>query len=102
MKKEKDNKKGLNPLLTIAAGFAVAGIYNYVKGNGIFNKRRFKNQHDAISRYVDAHYPDSFYSPIQATSDGWITVISTPDGQQISLSITKCENIYIFKETPIP
>ncbi len=95
-------KKGINPLLTVAAGLAVAGIYNYVKGNGVFNKRRFKNQHDAVSRYVDAHYPDSFYSPIQAVSDGWITVITTPDKRQISLSVTKCENnVYVFKETPI-
>ena len=95
-------KKGINPFLTVAAGLAVAGIYNYVKGNGVFNKRRFKNQHDAVSRYVDAHYPDAFYSPIQSVDGGWITVITTREKKQISLSVTKCENnIYVFKETQI-
>lgn len=95
-------KKKINPFLTLAASVTAVGIYNYVKGNGVFNKSRFKNQHDAVSRYVDSHYPDSFYSPITATETGWITVITTQDRKRIALSLTKCENnVYVFEETPI-
>lgn len=95
-------KKKLNPLLTLTVTAAAAGLYNYIKGNGIFNKSRFKNQHDAVSRYVEAHYPNAFYSPIISTDTGWLTVITTKDDKRISLSITKCENsVYVFKETPI-
>ena len=65
----------------------------------MFNRSRFKDQHDAVSRYVDAHYPGAVYSPIHATDNGWITVITTRDNTMISLFVTKCEdNVYIFKE----
>lgn len=96
-----DKKKKISPLLTVAASLAAAGIYNYVKGNGIFNKPRFKNEHDAVSRYVNSHYPDSFYSPITTTEKGWMTVITTTENKKIVLSLTKCENnVYVFEETP--
>lgn len=86
----------------LAAGAAATGAYHYLKGNGIFNKTRFKSQHEAIARYLEAHYPGAVYSPIKTEDDGWITIITTPDNNRISLSITKCEdNIYIFKETPL-
>ena len=41
------------------ASLAAAGIYGAVTGKGIFNKVRFKNQHDAIARYVNSHYPNA-------------------------------------------
>ena len=95
-------KKKISPLLTVAASLAAAGVYNYVKGNGIFNKSRFKNEHDAVSRYVDSHYPNGFYSPITVTDKSWMTVITTNENKKIVLSLTKLENnVYIFNETPI-
>ena len=95
-------KKKKYGLLTVMAGPAVTGVYNYVKGNGVFNKSRFKDQHDAVARYVDAHYPGAFYSPIQAMDYGWITVITTSENKRISLTITKCDdNIFVFKEAII-
>lgn len=95
-------KKKRYGLITVMAGLAVTGIYNYVKGNGIFNKSRFKDQHDAVSRYVEAHYPGAFYSPIQATENGWLTIITTQDNKNISLTITKCDdNIFVFKEETV-
>ena len=64
-------KKKRYGLLTFAAGLAITGVYNYVKGNGVFNRARFKNQHDAVSRYVDAHYPGAVYSlSMQQRTDG--------------------------------
>lgn len=94
-------KKKFNPLLTAVAGLAVAGVYNYVKGNGIFNKSRFKNEHDALARYVDAHYKNAFYSPIAQTDNGWVSVITTLEGKQISVTISKFDNTYVFKETEL-
>lgn len=95
-------KKKKFGLFAVLAGATAIGAYNYAKGNGIFNKRRFKSQHEAVTRYLDAHYPGAVYSPIKSEDDGWITIITTPDNKRISLSITRCEdNIYIFKETPL-
>ena len=89
-------------LFAALAGVTAAGAYNYVKGNGIFNKRRFKSQHEAVARYLEAHYPGAEYSPIKAEDEGWVTIITTADDAKIALSITRCEdNVYIFKETPI-
>ena len=92
-------KKKIHPLLTATSGLLAMGAYNYVKGNGIFNKTRFKNEHEALSRYVDAHYKKAFYSPIVAVPDGWTSVITTLDGKQIAVFISKFDNSYIFKET---
>lgn len=95
-------KKKRYGLLTFAAGLAITGVYNYVKGNGVFNRARFKDQHDAVARYVDAHYPGAFYSPIHATEAGWLTIITTQDNKSISLTITKCDdNLFVFKEEAI-
>ena len=92
-------KKKINPLLTAAAGVLAMGAYNYIKGNGVFNKTRFKNEHEALSRYIDAHYPKAFYSPIISVPDGWTSVIRTLDGKQIAVFISKFDNSYIFKES---
>ncbi len=96
------NRKNKKFLFTAAASLVSAGVYHYIKGTGIFNKYRFKNQHDAIARYVDAHYKGAYYSPINTIPNGWITVITTKDSNQITLTVTcSSDNMYIFKETPI-
>lgn len=89
-------KNGLIPILiTIGA----AGVYHAVKGKGIFNRPRFAKQHDAISKYVETHYPGGSYAPIQATQNGWATVITAPDGKQYNLYVGKTpDGIYVFKE----
>lgn len=93
------NKKILIPIMI---GAAAAGIYSAVKGKGIFNKRRFAREHDAVSRYIDSHYKGATYSEIQSVSGGWDTIITTPENKQIYLYITKTdEGVYLFHEENI-
>lgn len=79
---------------------AAAGIYGVVTGKGVFNKWRFKEQHDAIARYVKGHYPNAAYSPIASAGEGWSTVIIRPGRPKVFLYVTRSENgMYIFHET---
>ena len=95
------NKRRSN-LLPLLGAAAVAGIYGYVNGKGLFNKPRFKEQHEAISRYVDSHYPGAVYSPIEATENGYMTIISRPKQQKILLYAEKTpDGVYVFNESPI-
>ncbi len=81
---------------------AVAGVYSAVTGKGVFNKWRFKDQHNAVSRYVKGHYPNSVYTPITASGDGWATVILRPGYPKVFLYITRSDDgMYIFHETKI-
>lgn len=84
------------------ASLAAAGIYSAVTGKGIFNKVRFKNQHDAIARYVKSHYPNAAYSPVTAAGNGWTTVIRRMGKPKVFLYVTRSDNnVYIFNETDI-
>jgi hypothetical protein len=79
---------------------AAAGIYSAVKGKGPFNRLRFKEQHDSISRYVETHYPNALYSPISATANGYVTVIRRIGQPNIILYVTRDSmGNYIFSET---
>ena len=91
-------KKNAAILATVAA----AGIYSVVNGKGIFNKVRFREQHDAVSRYVKSHYPNAAYSPITAAGNGWTTTIRRVGKPRIFLYITRSsDNVYVFHETDI-
>ena len=91
-------KKNIAMLATVAA----AGIYSFANGKGIFNKVRFRDQHDSVSRYVKSHYPNAAYSPITAAGNGWTTVIRRVGKPRIFLYITRSnDNTYIFHETDI-
>ena len=35
---------------------AAAGIYSAITGKGLFNKPRFKEQHERVANYVETHY----------------------------------------------
>lgn len=78
---------------------AVATAYGAVTGKGVFNKWRFKDQHNAISRYVNGHYPNAVYTPITAAGGGWATVIIRLGRPKVFLYITRSDDgIYIFHE----
>jgi hypothetical protein len=88
-----------NKLLMLAA-IAAAGAYGAICGKGVFNKPRFREQHDAVSRYVQNRYPDATYSPIEATENGWATIIRRINQPQILLYVTRSnDGVYIFHET---
>lgn len=86
--------------VVLLATVAAAGVYSAINGKGIFNKVRFREQHDAISRYVDAHYKNAVYTPIEQAGDGWATVIIRQRKPKILLYVMRAENgMYIFNET---
>lgn len=81
---------------------AAAGIYSAITGRGPFNTARFKKQHERISHYVQTHYPEAVYSPIEATDKGWVTVIKRLGKPKIILYVTRdVEDNYIFTETEV-
>lgn len=89
-----------NPLKSpVFWGLAAAGAYHAIKGTGIFNRPRFAQQHDAISKYVETNYPNAAYSPIIQTQNGWATVITAPGGKQIPLYVSRTsDGVYVYKE----
>lgn len=91
------NKK---KLFTLTAVAATATLYSAVTGKGIFNRMRFKNEHDAIARYVESNYPGAVYSPVQKTEMGYAVVIRRPNrSSKIMLYAMPCEDgHYVFKE----
>ena len=86
--------------LLMLAGAAALGAYSFVEGKGPFNRLKFKDQHDAVSRYVEAHYPNALYSPIVETANGWTTSVRRFGMEPVILYITQSEDgMYIFSES---
>ncbi len=93
----KKNKK----MLAVLLGAAAVGLYRAVKGKGAFNRMRFANQHEAVSRYVEAHHPGAVYSSIEAVGEGWSCVVND-GGEKYLLYITCADDgVYIFEENKI-
>jgi hypothetical protein len=85
--------------LTYLGAAAVVTAYSAVKGKGIFNHMRFKNEHDAIARYVEGNYPGAVYSPVQQTELGYSVVIKRPNKSRVLLYVmTTGDGNYVFKE----
>ena len=85
--------------LFMLAGAAALGIYSAIEGKGPFNKFKFKDQHEAVSKYVETHYPGALYSPITATEDGWVTVIRSLKYPPIAIYIKQdSDGNFIFTE----
>lgn len=90
------NKK---KLLGFTAAAAAATAYSAVTGKGPFNKMRFKNVHEAVSRYVEGHYPGAVYSPVQKTELGYGVIIRRPNSARVLLyAVPTEEGHYVFKE----
>lgn len=99
MKRDGQDNQSAKKWLPVLLGVTAAGIYHFVQGNGIFNRMRFASQHDAVSRYVETHFPGARYSAIRDTGDGWITMITPKNGDKILLYLIKTdEGVYIFRE----
>lgn len=93
-------KKKTWSFLALAAGAAITGIYSAVRGKGPFNKKRFPQQHDAVTRYIETHHPGALYSPIEQTPQGWATVLRCRDGKRSFLYLTRSDaGIFIFHES---
>lgn len=84
-------------LLSAAAATA---IYSVVTGKGAFNKFRFRQQHEELSRYVDCNYPDCTYSAITMHGNGWSSVIKRYGRVMCYIYFSKGEDgDYIFTES---
>lgn len=93
-----DEKKKFRPWMAVAAGVAASGIYNMVRGNGIFNRPRFAAQHRAVAQYLEGRYPGAVYSQIKETGNGWSCVVRHGSRQFILYLTRTDEKIYIFHE----
>lgn len=92
-----DKKAKRIAMLTTAAG---AAVYGFVTGKGFFNKPRFKEQHEALSKYVDNNYPDCTYSPITMHGKGWASAIKRRGRVIVFVYFTKSnDGVYIFTES---
>lgn len=81
------------------AAAAATVAYSAVTGKGVFNKIRFKKQHDVISRYVDAHYPGAIYTPIEQNDHGYVTVILYPgERERLLYCYETTDGDYVFTE----
>lgn len=84
--------------LPIFLSFVAWEAYRYYKGKGIFNKLRFKDQHEALGNYLETHYPDATCSDIVEAHGGWSCIIQD-DGREIVIYMTKTdEGVYLFSE----
>ncbi len=82
-------------------GAAALGAYNLYKGKGVFNKVRFKEQHQAVSDYLENHFPNSTYSEITATDEGWSCVVNTYPGNFVLYMTKTPEGVFVFWEKEI-
>ena len=84
---------------TIISAVLGALTYSVVAGKGLFNRPRFRDQHEALTKYMDNNYPGCIYTPITMHGNGWSSAVIR-NGQKICLLyFTKGKDgIYIFKE----
>ena len=82
------------------AATAATLVYSYVNGKGIFNKKRFKEQHEALAAYVDGNYPGCSYSPISFHGNGWSSAVKRMGRTVVFLYFSKSpDGIYVFTES---
>lgn len=82
-------------------GAAAVGAYSFYKGKGVFNKIRFKSQHDAISEYLENEYPGATYSELAATDAGWSCVVDAESGRFVLYVTKDMEGKFSFWEKEI-
>lgn len=82
-------------------GAAAVGAYSFYKGKGIFNKVRFKTQHDVVSDYLENEYPGATYSEITQTDEGWSCVVDSESGRFVLYMTKNPEGEFSFWEKEI-
>lgn len=85
----------------ILLGAAALGAYNLYKGKGAFNKVRFKEQHQAVSDYLESHFPNSTYSEITPTDEGWSCVVNTYPKNFVLYMTKTNDGMFVFWEKEI-
>lgn len=97
MDNKRFNRFKRRTLLTTAA---VAVAYSAIAGKGLFNKPRFKEQHEALAKYVDNNYPDCTYSEICMHGKGWSSIIRRHGKPVCFVYFSKSpDGVYVFTES---
>lgn len=88
-----------SPKKAILFGICAAAAYKFVRGEGIFNKPRFYEQHKAVQNYLSTYHPDAEAGHIVKNDSGWHCIVTAPQ-KGFALNIHKAENgTYLFSET---
>lgn len=91
-------KKIKNCTILTAAVTAVA--YSAVAGKGIFNKIRFRQQHEELGKYIDNNYPDCVYTHVTMHGRGWASSVRRRGKVVSFIYFTKSpDGIYVFTES---
>lgn len=91
-------KKNWAPIII---GAAVAGIYGFVTGKGIFNGVRFKNEREAIKGYLLSRKNPASFSNLKQSDNGYMTILTEDSGDKYILYMNRYEDSYIFSEHKI-
>ena len=87
-------------MLTAAAA---AVVYSAVAGKGLFNKPRFREQHEALGRYVDNNYRGCTYSSITIHGRGWSSCVKRFGRPVCYIYFSKSpDGTYVFTESKNP
>ena len=90
-----------SPKKALAFGICATLAYKFVKGDGIFNKPRFFEQHKAVENYLATYHPSAKTSNIVKNDSGWHCVVTTNE-KSFVLNIHKTDDkTYVFSETEL-
>ena len=79
-----------------------AVIYGAVAGKGIFNKPRFREQHEVLGSYVDTNYPGCVYLPISVHGSGWASAVRSGSRIVTYVYFSKAPTgDYVFTESKV-
>lgn len=87
-----------NNTLPLLLGAAAFGAYRFYKGCGIFNKIRFAEQHNAVSKYLEQKYPEAICSEITSTKDGWSCAVNSGREKIVLYMAKSPDGSFIFWE----
>ena len=87
-----------NKSLPVLLGVAAWEAYRFYKGKGIYNKLRYKKQHEALNNYLKTHYPEAFYSDIVEADGGWSCVATNGDNRIVIYMTKTDDGTFVFWE----
>lgn len=85
----------------VLLGLGAACIYRFAKGEGVFNKPRFYQQHKAVLGYLETYHPTAVAGSIVKNNGGWHCIVKNGTGDFV-LNINKAnDGTFIFSETQL-
>ena len=83
----------------VLIGLSAAVAYSFIKGNGVFNKPRFYQQHKAVQKYLSSNHESAYVGEIVKTKGGWSCIVNDM-GRKFVLNMEKTsDGSYVFSET---